>query len=374
VKQAFDREPFYNMQLFSKESAVLQAAYQQASYCDTYGKMRSYILHDVQLDTADHKLLGDLVDYEFLGVVGSLSQDTTTDKQHPHYYIRDAPLAMLAALKGGRNTLPSAAGLRFEDMVRHMIKDSLSKELKVFFGDWREKCTEIDFVAVSKANKTVYWGSDKLNAAQQDYLNHLAHIVSYFNNRLWQNQKYFRYRHVMLFISVQEDNKHRFDDKHEEMNQILSNGRSTDLEKLCRGKLSNYNEGGEPFAWYEPKKAEDTGKGGSGASKKQEKKKATITSPPPTTPITTTATLLPANNQTPDLATTTAATTTTPITTPTHPLPMIVTPPLFATPKTPSKKEKPRKEPVDPSAYFVIDKCVALDLSDLVDGVNLEEL
>ncbi len=89
-------------------------------------------------------LLADLVSYHFLGIRGSLSQRspdhdyvetaaTTHEKQHPHYYIRDAPLAMRAALRDGRNTLPSAVGKLFEDMVREMIKNSSSTLWQVYF-------------------------------------------------------------------------------------------------------------------------------------------------------------------------------------------------------------------------------------------------
>jgi hypothetical protein len=55
--------------------------------------------------------------------------DTTQNKQHPHYYIRDAPLSMRAALRNGH----SAAGKLFEDMVRAMIKGSSSKQWTVRF-------------------------------------------------------------------------------------------------------------------------------------------------------------------------------------------------------------------------------------------------
>jgi len=58
VKASFESEPFYTKQLFAKESAVLEAAYRQMPFCDTFGKMRSYILHEAALDTADHKVFG----------------------------------------------------------------------------------------------------------------------------------------------------------------------------------------------------------------------------------------------------------------------------------------------------------------------------
>lgn len=62
-------------------------------------------------------------------------------------------------------------------------------------------------MAVSTVHKTVVWGSDKLDASKQDPANLMCHVVSYFNNRLWQNAKYFNYCHVLLFISVHDTDK-----------------------------------------------------------------------------------------------------------------------------------------------------------------------
>ncbi len=64
-------------------------------------------------------------------------------------------------------------------------------------------------MAVSNDKEIVVWGSDKLDAHDQDPENHMCHVVSYFNNRLWQNSRYFNYRHLLLFISVEENNKQR---------------------------------------------------------------------------------------------------------------------------------------------------------------------
>lgn len=80
---------------------------------NTYGEMRSYIFYDAWLNTAARKMLDmdllntiifhtnsvdDLILYEFFGICGFLSQDTTHKKQHTHYYLRNAVLAIRAAL------------------------------------------------------------------------------------------------------------------------------------------------------------------------------------------------------------------------------------------------------------------------------------
>lgn len=126
------------------------------------------------------------------------------------------------------------------------------------------------------------------------------------------------------------------------MNRILKGGRSTDLESMCKQKLSEYNAGGESFSWYDP----------TSAAMPATATAATIT--PATTPI----------------ATPTAATTTAIM--PTNLLPIIVPPPLFE--PIPRRKEYPKKQPIEPSAYFVISKCVAIDLSDLIAGFPIESM
>jgi hypothetical protein len=350
VENHFKSAPFYRKQLFSTESSVLEVAYKQVSYCNTYGKMRSYILHNAKLDSAVHLILEDLVTYHFLGVRSSLSKHaaTTRQTQHPYYYIRDAPLAMLKALKGGHNLIFSAAGLLFEEVVRDMLANSPSQDLEVKRGDWREPCTEIDVVAISKVRKTVYWGSVKLSAEQQDPRNHMAHIVSYFNNRHWQNHKYFTFSHVLLFISAEENNKARFDHTHEDLNSLLCGGRTPELEQLCKSKLSNFVERGKAFQWH----TEQTWKEQIANEKNEAKgKQATKGSKKaPSTPTT----------------------------------PPIIEEPIIDEPiialtssinnnnNMAKNKNKHVNTVIDEKAFFTVRKCVALHLGDLVN-VKLED-
>eukprot|EP00026_Physarum_polycephalum_P015549 Phypoly_transcript_16259.p1 GENE.Phypoly_transcript_16259~~Phypoly_transcript_16259.p1 ORF type:complete len:122 (+),score=15.29 Phypoly_transcript_16259:181-546(+) len=80
----------------------------------------------------------------------------------------------------------------------------------------------------------------------------MCHVVSYFNDRLWQNAEYFYYHHILLFASVQDNNKHKFDNMSTILNSHLRGGRSQDLELLCQHKLSNFSCSLKPFTWYEP--------------------------------------------------------------------------------------------------------------------------
>eukprot|EP00026_Physarum_polycephalum_P004011 Phypoly_transcript_04028.p2 GENE.Phypoly_transcript_04028~~Phypoly_transcript_04028.p2 ORF type:complete len:335 (-),score=51.21 Phypoly_transcript_04028:16-1020(-) len=329
--------------------------------------MQSFILYDAQLDTAEHNILDDLVTYQFLGLCGSLSKDAENarDPQHPHYYLRDAPLAMRAALQAA-GALPkdipfkdvthtittprslavaTVVGKFFEDMIRDMVAESSSNDWQVLRGDWREPCTEIDFVAISVAKRTVIWGSDKLSAQKQDPHNLLCHIVSYFNNRLWQNAAYFNYRHVLIFISVQEDNKDRFSNMPGPLNALLQPGRSKELEDLCKQKLSNHEGGGNLFTWYERRKQEDQD---TSDKNKNKKKKNSISSAP------STSTTLPPSATTSELPTTTT----------------VSTIPTSVPPTTQKSSRQP--DPIDQKAFFVISACYALDLDDLINGVQLD--
>jgi len=248
----------------------------------------------------------------------------------------------LAATNTARsNAVSTEVGKFFEEMVRDMIEESSSNEWKILRGDWREQCTEIDFVAISRAKSTAIWGSLKLSANLQDPFNQLCHVVSYFNNRLWQNDEYFSYRHVLFFISVQEDNKHRFDALPVEFNALLEKGRSKDLEDLCKRKLSNIQGGGNPFKWYEGRKHEDQD---ISSDKNKNKKMKNNTS---TTPTTTSEPLATSVNV---------------------PLsgPIIASLPLT----TPRSHRQP--DPIKQDAFFRIYACHATDLDDLINGVQLD--
>jgi hypothetical protein len=78
-------------------------------------------------------IIEDLVKYQFLGTRKSLSEGAITSAKgnFSHYYLRDAPLAIRHALKSGKNSLATASGRLFEDMVRDMIKEQSSNEWTV---------------------------------------------------------------------------------------------------------------------------------------------------------------------------------------------------------------------------------------------------
>jgi len=49
--------------------------------------------------------------------------------------------------------------------------------------------------------KRIYFGSCKINPSKHEYLNLLAHVISFYNNRGWDKHKWFNYDHVFVFIS-----------------------------------------------------------------------------------------------------------------------------------------------------------------------------
>lgn len=155
ARQLFEKDSdklaaFYLHQLFANESAVLEAAYLQINNCNTLEKMQRYSHEEAELDTSDHKVLGtfyisklflflsfinvictgDLVVYHFLGIQGSLSEDAIIKEkgQHSRYYLRDL-LGTRDALN--QSSLFDASSIRFEYMVREMIKESAGTNWKV---------------------------------------------------------------------------------------------------------------------------------------------------------------------------------------------------------------------------------------------------
>ncbi len=149
----------------------------------------------------------------------------------------------------------------------------------------------------------------------------------------------------------------RFDNRHMELNTKLRDGRSDALAELCQRKLSNYGGGGAPFHWLErdtrsenTKNAKNTNNNNNNSNKKKQNTTTTTT--------TTTSPIAP-------ISTTTAPTSAL------QPNPINVPPAEGAAvdPPTPATRELAK---IDPKAYFQIAQCHAIDLTDLMNGVNLD--
>jgi len=254
VRKAVESDKFYHSQLFSQESQVLEDVCTSINNCTSKGGMWD-ILRGQKVDKP-REILADLCRYHFLEEVFCMSHDVCIDKhkRHPKYKLKDAPLSVYYSLKSGKVKLSAVVGLLFEDMVRDMLKDKCTTQT-LLFGYWKEPCTEIDIVLVDELKKVVYWGSCKLKAHKQDASNLMAHVVSYFNNRGWQLHEYFTYHHVFLFISptfCYEDQQRLLKPSVEDLNAILSTGRSMPVKEVCCRKLSNYANSGAAFEWWPP--------------------------------------------------------------------------------------------------------------------------
>ena len=67
LKDEFTSEPFYETQLFSTESAVLEAAYNQIHVANTETKMQQYMLN-AKLATAEQRVLSMGFQHTMLGL------------------------------------------------------------------------------------------------------------------------------------------------------------------------------------------------------------------------------------------------------------------------------------------------------------------
>jgi len=247
LKSYFVDSP-YNNQLKPKAARILQLISEiprDKSYGDSMRDLVSATNYERLIVDA---LVDELITHQFVETKASLSPG----KNHPKLLLRDFPLRMLLQIRkdSSENAIKSLAGFLFEDIVYLSWKEKLGSDWEKLHGTWDEPCTEIDSILVWKTKKVVIWGCLKLDPAAHMPVKHLCHVVSYFNNRNFQKNEYYSYKHFLCFVSPEfhsQDRQHLTGvSKLHELNDLL-HGATNNLENACQHLLSNLWGSGKPF-------------------------------------------------------------------------------------------------------------------------------
>jgi len=150
------------------------------------------------------------------------------------------------------HTLHAKQGFVFEELCQSMIKHyknyfnsffSLSDKATIKTGIWEEPCTEIDIIVSDDRTKTVIWCSCKRTSHYQDHYNLMAHVVSFFNNRGYNHHSWYKYSHILLFLSptFSTDQRKNLEECVQSVNECLLGDRGK-LIDLIKNKLSNFGQ------------------------------------------------------------------------------------------------------------------------------------
>jgi len=217
----FTQEPFYRSQLSKKHSAVLQVCYAKSGK-EGLNDREADIYQQTDIG-AEKIILDSLVRYCYLQRLEPLQfpgdvylwknkewKKANPSKPKPSKIIlADAPLqfSRLCSIE----EFWMEQGFYLEAISRSVFEHSstirqkcaLSDKAKIHYGYWSDNdtCTEIDILISDELSQTIIWGSCKRESHKLNYVNLLAHVVSFFNTRGYGLHPWFFYTHKFLFVA-----------------------------------------------------------------------------------------------------------------------------------------------------------------------------